>query len=117
MSSVGKRFRKLRKEKNLTLAEVGEAVGVTATAISCYENETRSPSYDMIKKLANFYGTTPDWIFGYRHDHSNLREMIKTDLLHWDGIPLNEEQLYFIKHFLQTQVDVNKTKDKKISNM
>lgn len=114
---IGKNLKELRKEKGLTLAKVGKAVGVTATAISCYENETRNPSNEMIQKLAKFYNTTPDAIFGYHHDHTNLQEMIKTDLLHWGGVPLSDDQLEFIKHFLQTQIHIQKSKDNQIKNV
>ena len=109
---IGIRLRELRKNKNLTLKQVGSHLGMTATAISCYENETRKPSHEIIQKLADLYETTTDDIIGVQNENTNFKSILNSSNLHWDGIPLREDELNFIKQFLELRVK-DKEEEKK----
>ena len=104
---IGNRLKALRKERKLTLKQVGDAIGVTATSIHSYEKESRKPSHDMIQKLAQFYSTTSDAIIGTGNE-LNLNALLKSEKLHWDGVLLEEDELEFIKHFLEIRVTKKK---------
>lgn len=101
---IGTRIRELRKQQNLTLKQVGDYLGVTPTAISCYESETRKPSPQFIEKLAELFETTADDIIGIKNDSSNFRKILNSRQLHWDGTPLREDELNFIKQFLEIRI-------------
>ena len=48
---IGKFISQLRKEKNLTQEELGEALGVTGKSVSRWENGKTLPDYSVIKEL------------------------------------------------------------------
>ena len=50
----------IRKERNLTQAEVAKALNITVSAYGNYELGQRSPTPDTLIKLANFFGCTTD---------------------------------------------------------
>ena len=64
MVNLGERLRILRTEKRLTQTAVSQRIGVTKSMISSYELEQRQPSYDILIKLAAFFGTTTDYLLG-----------------------------------------------------
>ena len=101
---IGQRLKELRKEKKLTLKQVGDKVGVTATTISCYESETRKPSHEMIAKLSKVYGTTTSNIIGVKDEHTNIKAILNSDNLHWDGVPLREDEINLLKQFLELRI-------------
>ena len=49
---VGRRIKKIRMEKGLSRAELGELVGLSADRIQKYENGARKPKSDLLKKIA-----------------------------------------------------------------
>ena len=51
----GEKLKKIREAKGLRQADVGSAVGVSATAILQYEKHKREPSFDLIDRLADFF--------------------------------------------------------------
>ncbi len=57
-----KNIKKLRKNKKLTLTQLAKISGVSAAAISQYENGVRQPYATAIKKLALALETTADFL-------------------------------------------------------
>ncbi|NLB91125.1 MAG: helix-turn-helix transcriptional regulator [Clostridiales bacterium] len=53
-------LRRLRTTKKITQQKLAEAVGVTQAAIASYENDIRTPSVNVLKKLAHALGVTMD---------------------------------------------------------
>lgn len=51
-SRIGSRIRKIRTEKGITQAELGEMVGLSADRIQKYENGARKPKKLMLKSIA-----------------------------------------------------------------
>lgn len=54
---------------NKTQLEVANAVGVSVSALSNYEQGIRVPRDSIKKKLADYYGCTVDYIFFADSDH------------------------------------------------
>ena len=59
--TIGERLRTLRGTK--TQKEVGDAIGVTAMAISLYERGERVPNDDVKVALARYFNSTVEAIF------------------------------------------------------
>ncbi len=59
------RLKRLRKEKHLTQQEVGDIIGVSKVAVSGYENGIRSPETETLKKIAELFNTSIDYLVGY----------------------------------------------------
>lgn len=66
-------LRELRKQKGLTMKQLGKIVGVGESAISQYENGKRQPDYDILNKLADYFGVSVDYLLG-RTDVPNPAE-------------------------------------------
>ena len=64
MVNLGARIRALRLEKQMTQTEVAQRVGISKAMVSSYELELRSPSYDILIKLAAFFCVSTDYLLG-----------------------------------------------------
>ncbi|MBQ7363096.1 MAG: helix-turn-helix transcriptional regulator [Clostridia bacterium] len=62
--SIGKTIKELRKSRGLTQEELAEKIGVTAQAISKWENESGMPDLSQIVPLAHVFGVSADTILG-----------------------------------------------------
>lgn len=60
---IGKKLKKLRIEKNVDRDTVATATGLTASAISNYENGIRIPRDEAKVALAQYYGVSIGEIF------------------------------------------------------
>lgn len=60
MVLLGKKIKDLRNAYRLTQTELALKVGVTKSTIAAYENDSRSPSYDVLRKLAKVFHVTID---------------------------------------------------------
>ena len=53
-------YKSARSEAGLTLKEAADAIGVTAQAVSLWENGKSNPTADNIVKMSEVYGCTND---------------------------------------------------------
>lgn len=58
--TIGKRIAARRKEKGYTQEEIAEHLGITAQAVSKWENDTSCPDISLLPALAEMLGTTVD---------------------------------------------------------
>lgn len=56
------KLRELRKEKGISLKELGAEMGVAESTMSLYENGKRQPDYETLLKLAEYFGVTVDYL-------------------------------------------------------
>lgn len=57
-------LKKLRTEHSLTLAELGQHLGITASAVALYEKGQRVMSSDTLIKIAKFFHCSTDYVLG-----------------------------------------------------
>lgn len=62
--SLADKLKNLRKNKKITQTELGKAIGMSSSVITHYELGDRVPSYEVLIKLAYFYGVTTDYLLG-----------------------------------------------------
>ena len=55
---LSERLTELRKEKNLSQAELADALNVSRQSVSLWENGSTVPALDKLQFLAEFYGVT-----------------------------------------------------------
>lgn len=60
---IGERINMLRKERNLSMRELGEILGVSDGAINKYEKNKSYPSYDVIDKMSRYFAVSLDFLF------------------------------------------------------
>lgn len=63
-STLGGRLKELRVKKKISQERLGELVGVSRSTISMYEINRREPDTDTLKRLAEFFGVSTDYLLG-----------------------------------------------------
>lgn len=58
------RLRRLRTERMLTQAALGEELGLSESTVCMYERGEREPSFNTLCRLADFFGVTTDYLLG-----------------------------------------------------
>ncbi len=81
----------LREEKHISQAKLGEIIGVTQPTINKYENHDNQPDYDTLKKLADYFETSVDFLIG----HTDIRRKIEPTEPH----SLNETEAALVDSF------------------
>jgi transcriptional regulator with XRE-family HTH domain len=66
--TFGERLAGFRKKCNMTQEDVGDKLGVSAQAVSKWENDTTLPDPITLKKLADLYNVTLNDVYGVEHD-------------------------------------------------
>ncbi len=60
----GMRLKALREKQHLSQKMVADRLGLTRATISAYERNTKTPSVEMLIKLALLYHSSVDYILG-----------------------------------------------------
>ena len=107
---MGSFLAELRKEHNLTQAELGEKLGVTNKTISRWETGNYMPPVEMLEELSNMYGMTiNELLSGKKLSTEEYKEMAETNIketLKASTFELKEKQEYFKKKWLRDHVAV-----------
>lgn len=60
----GENLRKLRKGRGMTQSELGGQIGLSKAVISKYETGLGYPSFDVLIRIAQFFGVSTDYLLG-----------------------------------------------------
>lgn len=74
--TLGKRIIEHRKALGLTQDQLAEKLGVTAQAVSKWENDQSCPDITMLPKLAEIFGTTTDALLGRQAQPVHQAEVV-----------------------------------------
>ena len=81
MVKMGSFLQELRKEHNLTQAELGEKLGVTNKTVSRWETGNYMPPVEMLEMLGNLYGLTINEILsGKKLSTEEYKEMAEENI-------------------------------------
>lgn len=81
MVDFGDRLKELRKQIGLNQAELAEKMSVTKSVISYYENRERSPSPEILIKLASIFHVSTDYLLGLENEQVlNVSDLNKEDI-------------------------------------
>ena len=64
--TLGKRIAELRKRKGMTQEQLGEKVGVSAQAVSKWENDLSYPDITLLPVLSDLLGASVDELMGVK---------------------------------------------------
>ncbi len=73
------RLRTTRESKRLSQTDLAKRADLQPSAISHFENNRRSPSFDNLKRLADALGVTVDYLLG-RSDEPKSRGLVAEQL-------------------------------------
>ena len=65
---IGEKIKELRKNSKITQEQLGNAIGVSKMAISYFEKGKKSPGRESLKKIADYFGVTTDYLLGRSED-------------------------------------------------
>lgn len=74
MKSIGTKIQTLRKNKNITQAQLAEILSVSAQSVSKWENHLSAPDISLLPMIARYFCITMDELFDYRLDSLNYKE-------------------------------------------
>lgn len=82
---IGKKIKELRLSRKMTQEELGKIIGVTTSMIGMYETGARNPSYAVLKKIAEYFNVTTDYLLGcsetpQRNNDEKISEEINKDI-------------------------------------
>lgn len=61
---LNQRIRILRQARGLSQVELARILGVTKQSVSNWENDNIQPSIEMLKKIAQTFGVSADYLLG-----------------------------------------------------
>lgn len=84
---IGNRIRQLRKEHQLTQAELGNKLGVIKQTISSWENGISSPNNETLTAMAKLFDVSTDYLLGNSgipvSDSKPIASSSDTNILYW----------------------------------
>lgn len=64
LSSLGKRLKTLRNLKKLSQRELAKQLNIAPSTLAMYEIDKREPDYNTLKKIADFFQVSTDYLLG-----------------------------------------------------
>ena len=64
IEAFARNLRYLRHEREMTLRELSEALGIGKSTLCDYENAKADPTLTTLKKIADYFGVSVDWLVG-----------------------------------------------------
>jgi transcriptional regulator with XRE-family HTH domain len=58
------RFKELRAKENISLAKMGDVLGVKSQSVSTYEHGKTVPSFDTLMEISEYFNVSLDWLTG-----------------------------------------------------
>jgi len=65
------RLKELRKEKGISLKELGEILGVAESTVSLYESGKREASYSILQKASSFFDVSIDYLLSDKDENTS----------------------------------------------
>ncbi len=84
--TLGKRIAENRKRLGLTQDALAEKLGVTAQAVSKWENDQSCPDITMLPKLAEIFGVSTDELLGRQAQQVHEAEVVDSEETESEGI-------------------------------
>ena len=103
--TLGKRIVANRKRLGITQDRLAEQLGVTAQAVSKWENDQSCPDITMLPKLAEIFGTTTDALLGLSEPEA-VREAEIAEPVHTEEAP---EGIHFQKGNWEFRMDTGRS--------
>lgn len=125
--SLGKRLKAEREKRNWSQIFVAKKIGITNTVLSNYERDYRDPDTETLKRLADLYEVSTDYLLGASDSNQklpalnqkdekdiakkleNILESMETDTaLAFDGEPMDEETRELVRAAIESNLKLTK---------
>ncbi|MDE7054546.1 helix-turn-helix transcriptional regulator [Oscillospiraceae bacterium 44-5] len=71
LSIFGQRIKQIRQEMSLSQRDFAEKIGITASALSAYENGLKNPSVNVAILIASTFKVSLDWLCGLKNEETS----------------------------------------------
>ena len=101
--SFGSRLKELRIEQNASQKDVADDIGISITAISQYESDSRFPNEETLKRLCLYYKISSDYLLGLtdtKHaplSKEEIKEKLKIFITRYQAKEAKEQIQYYRK--------------------
>lgn len=92
-TSFGVTIKRLRKNKNITMQQLAEEVGVSKSAVSMWENRGVIPREDVLRKISSIYKISIDALLGNTVQDAQSTQSRKLSYIQRNLGKLDEEEL------------------------
>ena len=72
-------FAQLLEKKGVTPYQVSKATGVAQSSLSDWKNGKSKPKFDTMKKIADYFGVTVDYLLGEEKDSTEKPDITYND--------------------------------------
>lgn len=72
-------LRRLRREKGISMKELGKKIGVAESTISQYETGKREPDFETLLKLGEFFNVSVDYLLRGEQYHEKTPALTAKD--------------------------------------
>lgn len=72
-----RRIRELREDRDMYQKDIAEMLGMSQTGYSKYETGENDIPTQILIKLADFYGTSVDYLLGRTNEMASIEELTK----------------------------------------
>lgn len=110
------RLKRLRTERNFTQKQLAELVKTSKSTIALYETGERRPKMETLSEFAKIFNTSVDYILGNTNNMDrkveikDLGKLLKERDFHYNGQPLNDDDLDFLLLALERISEKNNNK-------
>ena len=102
--SFAETLKVLRKERKTTKREICEKTGIAVRSYQSYESEERTPSIDVLNKIADYYNVTTDYLLG-RSEVSPIISNNGLSVADEEFLKQNQDQLIQLLKQKQNEID------------
>lgn len=78
------RIKELRQEKNLTLKELGDALGLRDNTLSQYETGKRTPKEEILEQIADYFDVSVRYLAGFSTERDNFGDELLRSIRRFD---------------------------------
>ena len=115
---LGNRLKELREELDRTQTQVAQDLNMSQGSYGLYERDQRSPDYDTLKKIANYYNVSMAYLLGetdkrtpLNNSHQNLQMQPQTIIFSPQNFEyLDEEEKAKVEEYIDFLITKNKKK-------
>jgi transcriptional regulator with XRE-family HTH domain len=120
----GKKIIQLRESKGLTRYELADILKIEYPSLSKYETDVRTPSPEIIKKMAEYFEVSIDFFYNHltpkvEKKPKDLQKILEQHEVMFGGLPLTEEDKQAIFDIVELKLyrrakELNKRKPREI---
>lgn len=84
-------FEQLLQKYNVTAYKVGKETGIPGSTFSAWKNGISNPKPDKLKKIADYFGVTVDYLMGNENNSKPNTELTDDELKRLQVLRLNDK--------------------------